>query len=155
MGEQIASGASGKVFHSNWNGLKVATKTFDENSISFDIEEVRHEAAITAMIEHPNLVKCYGSSIKDLLIVMELCAGTLQQKLHDPKEEWDFNRTLDTLIQVVKPTMYLHSLDIIHRDLKSSNYLVFFLNQIIFRFLNSNGKLCLFFFFERLDLMDL
>lgn len=124
FGSEIASGAAGVVYKGIWDNKEVAVKTFSPENISFDIEEMRRELGIMSMLQNPNLIKCYGGSIEDYIIVMELCTGTLRGILEDKTRKWDVDAVLDIAIQIVRPTLYLHSVDIIHRDLKSSNYLV-------------------------------
>lgn len=79
------------------------------------------------MLRHENLVTCLGACTKpgNYFIVQELMkGGSLHDFLHNEGVQWDFDLLVDVALQIAKPTAYLHNLEIIHRDLKSQNYLL-------------------------------
>src|SRR3990167_875764 len=89
-------------------------------------------------------------------IVMDLMAGNLFQLIHSPiYKSFEFNNLLYFAIQIAKGLAHLHSLDIIHRDIKTENILVcFFLfsfpcffSPCLFPFLLSLFPFCLSFLF--------
>ena len=88
------------------------------------------ELNINKRLMHPNIVEYYGYSIsednKKISIVMELCShGSLFDLLHNqPFVPLNNLQKIRLLIDFVKALNYIHSMGIIHRDLKSSNILI-------------------------------
>jgi len=58
-------------------------------------------------------------------IATELCAGTLQDLIEGTYEGPSFDNEKRILRQVTKGLAYLHSLDIVHLDIKPTNVLIF------------------------------
>jgi len=58
-------------------------------------------------------------------IATELCAGTLQDLIEGTYKGPSFEDEKKLLRQVTKGLAYLHSLDIVHRDIKPTNILIF------------------------------
>jgi len=124
---KLGAGASGVVYVGKWKNKEVAVKVFNEDSLGFSIDDFHRELAFMSMLKHENLVKCYGACTQgpDYFILMELMqGGDLHSFLRNETIEWDRQLIIDMAIAIVKPTMYLHEVDIIHRDLKSMNYLI-------------------------------
>jgi serine/threonine protein kinase len=66
-------------------------KLFDPDHISFNVEEFRRELAILSIVQHENLVPCYGACTTfmngKLFIISELVAkGSLNDILMDTKQ---------------------------------------------------------------------
>lgn len=84
--------------------------------------EFRKECEALQMIRHPNLLIFYGAGTSDdgrFFLVTELLAGgPLRKALLDTEKEinWDVRTRVAT--QVAKGMQHLHSLSIVHRDLK-------------------------------------
>ncbi|ELR13875.1 5'nucleotidase [Acanthamoeba castellanii str. Neff] len=92
---------------------------------------LRKEAAILSGIDHPNVVKLIGLSIADdrLMLVMELVPrGSLRSVLSSTKESsahlLSWPQKLSFLRDAALGIAHLHSRQILHRDVKSSNLLV-------------------------------
>ena len=93
--------------------------------------EAEHEARLLRKIKHPNVIKCYGyfktSSLgrSPVYIVLEYAAnGDLRKLIRERGErEKLFGETrLWTMYrQILRGLQHLHSHNIIHRDIKSSN----------------------------------
>jgi len=92
-----------------------------------ELELSEHEANLLTALSHPNIVRCFGSSLQsgELWILMEYCSlGSLRdlmdiscRALTEHQIAWICHETLKGLI-------YLHTLQILHRDLKSANILL-------------------------------
>jgi len=127
---KLAEGGGGSVWRGTYQTKSIAVKQYRAEDLGYNQEDILAEVAISSMLTHDNLVKCYGACIdkaKDTYyLVMEFMEkGNLQQLLvENPTQQWPFEEIMHTAIEIVKPTMYLHGLDIIHRDLKSTNFLV-------------------------------
>jgi len=99
--------------------MKVINKDFHSN-----VESIASEIQLLKKCEHPNLVKFITSFLyKDkITLVMEYCdGGTLQDLIQVNMEESHAVYILKELITGIK---YLHSIDTMHRDLKSENVLL-------------------------------
>jgi len=78
-------------------------------------------------MNHPNVVKLMGSCLKepDIFLVTELMEkGDLFSILHNDNIVIEFPHKKKFAIDIVKGMAYLHSQNIIHRDLKTFNLLV-------------------------------
>lgn len=90
------------------------------------VEHIMQETQILSTISHPFVTNKFASvtTPSNLILIMEFCpGGDLFDQLYKHKS---FNPD-DTAIyssQVVLPLEYLHSLGIVHRDLKLENILV-------------------------------
>ncbi|PRP80295.1 hypothetical protein PROFUN_11773 [Planoprotostelium fungivorum] len=112
--------------------LKIITIAEDE---SFD--ELAIEIQVLRKCNHPNIVGFQGAWLldeKELFIAMEFCtAGSLLEIYDDfPVGVVPCNEAQISFImrETIKGLAYLHSLDIIHRDLKASNVLLSNAGQI-------------------------
>jgi len=128
--ERIAEGVSGIVYKAMWKDkLEVAMKEFKHESISFDEKEFRRELALLCLLENDNLVPCFGACTQvnngKVFIICELMEkGSLNGLLKDFIQFMDLNKLLRLARDIARGMEFLHSLQIIHRDLKSSNLLI-------------------------------
>ncbi|KAL1457206.1 hypothetical protein WDU94_001861 [Cyamophila willieti] len=114
----LGSGAQGAVFSGKLKGETVAVKKVREQKET-DIRHLRK-------LNHPNIVKFKGvcTQAPCYCIVMEYCAyGPLYNLLKDG-EEVPPQRLYNWARQIAAGMNYLHSKQIIHRDLKSPNVLI-------------------------------
>lgn len=151
---QIARGAVGKVFVGKWRNQKVAIKFCHENTAAFDILEFRFEVAIMCVMSHPNILPCYAANLVgpnyfilspyqgSVLLSCEFVPsrasshrvscwrprppterGTLEDVLQSA-EELPMSRILSIAVQIASAMDYMHSIYLMHRDLKSPNILL-------------------------------
>ena len=139
---KLGSGKSGQVYAGTWQGNKCAVKRFQ-------IDE-EHEAEFLAemgmlqMLRHPHIVNFYGAVTTGThpqlghaqCIITERCFMSLYHVLKkygqqtasgvaDAKARISLNVRVGTyLVGAAKGMAFLHSKDIIHRDLKSANLLL-------------------------------
>ncbi|MEE6492789.1 hypothetical protein FKM82_016633 [Ascaphus truei] len=129
--EIIGIGGFGKVYRAIWSGEEVAVKAArhdPDEDISQTIENVRQEAKLFAMLEHPNIMALRGVCLKEpnLCLIMEFArGGSLNRVLAGKKIPPDI--LVNWAVQIARGMNYLHDeaiVPVIHRDLKSSNILI-------------------------------
>jgi serine/threonine protein kinase len=122
----ISSGAHSDVYMGYHGKLRIAAKVLRPPEITPDvIKRWSREISVSRVLEHPNIVKCYGLSIAPpkIIIVYEFCDLSLSQFIEDVKPEFDV--ALDIMIDVASAVAYLHERKLIHRDIKSQNVILF------------------------------
>lgn len=88
---------------------------------------VKQEIAIHARLKHPSILQLYTffEDINYVYLVLELAQhGELQQYLKKTNIRLTEIETANIINQVVKGLLYLHTQDIIHRDMSLSNLLL-------------------------------
>ncbi|XP_041050759.1 NIMA-related kinase 12 [Carcharodon carcharias] len=90
-------------------------------------EAVMQEATILTRLKHPHIVTCHEYFIDQeeyVFIVQDYCdGGTLDDLIQSQKEKGSFAEEdiIRWLVQIVMAIQYIHSLKILHRDIKTSN----------------------------------
>ncbi|EGG25178.1 MORN repeat-containing protein [Cavenderia fasciculata] len=130
IGEFLGAGALARVNRGLWNGKEVAIKIFSEVSFTFRLEDFLKEVAIMGLIQHPNLLKLEGACIiprsvdSIFMIVTEIMhKGTLWDVVKK-NHPLSLQLVIKYAVSVAKGLAYLHSIDIIHRDIKAANILI-------------------------------
>lgn len=107
--------------------LKVLNQGFSADSMQ--AQRFRNEAQVTALLDHPNIVKVLACGVAEngcFYIVMELLQGMTLDHLLKEKGRMRMNR--DELAELFLPLLsalvYAHSMQIIHRDLKPGNIMI-------------------------------
>ncbi|KAL7084373.1 hypothetical protein ACP275_14G220100 [Erythranthe tilingii] len=129
---KLGQGGFGAVYMGNLpNNREIAVKRLSKNSRQGDLE-FKNEVVLLAKLQHRNLVKLLGFSIRgtEKLIIYEFVPNTsLDRFIFDPIR----SSSLDWYIRkkiiggIAKGILYLHEdsqIRIIHRDLKASNILL-------------------------------
>lgn len=126
--EQIAKGAYGEVFKANWGEKVVAVKDLmleQGHNINQQLAIFHVEAAVHAAVHHEHIVPVYAMSNCGLL-VMELADSNLKGWL-DGQRTLTWEQKIHVLHQAASGLDHLHhSRSLIHRDVKSNNFLVFY-----------------------------
>ncbi|XP_051174034.1 LIM domain kinase 1 isoform X2 [Leptopilina boulardi] len=126
-GELLGKGFFGQVYkvtHRDTNEVMVLKELYrvDEEAQKNFLKEV----AVLRSLHHNNVLRFIGVLYKDkkLHLVTEFIAGgTLREKLHDGKHlPWE--QRISFAKDIAAGMAYLHSMNIIHRDLNSHNCLV-------------------------------
>jgi hypothetical protein len=131
IGPVLGSGVSGivRLVTHKATGVKYAVKVLDLGLIKSaeGLQQLREEIYIMCQLDHPNIVRLEEvyESLSEIYLVMELClGGDLFDRLD---EQPDYHYTEAQCARLVKQMLssvrYLHSKNIIHRDLKLENFL--------------------------------
>ncbi|XP_039992443.1 mitogen-activated protein kinase kinase kinase 7-like isoform X1 [Xiphias gladius] len=123
----VGRGTFGVVFKAVWKGKDVAIKTIEsENERNAFLVELRQ----LSRVNHPNIVKLYGSCDNPVCLVMEYAeCGSLYNLLHsaDPQPHYTASHAMSWCLQCAQGVAYLHAMKpkaLIHRDLKPPNLLL-------------------------------
>ena len=112
---------------------------------------IRTEVSLQCRFQHPFILQLLGASIRPLVIVLELAplgalSNVLSEKANKQNEDWikKYNAiapppmpggvlghrlTSKIAMQVILAIEYLHNNEVIYRDLKAQNILLFSLNE--------------------------
>lgn len=127
--KKIGGGAFGTVWLSHrkdYPKYKFAIKKINKKEVGFnELEFLKREIDVLREVDHPNIIKFYDTyeNSTHLFIVMEYCSGgELFQKITTEKclHESEARVYMNKMIMAVN---HLHSLNIVHRDLKTENFL--------------------------------
>ncbi|XP_036003023.1 mitogen-activated protein kinase kinase kinase 7 isoform X1 [Fundulus heteroclitus] len=125
--EVVGRGAFGVVCKAKWKGNDVAIKTIEsESERKAFIVELRQ----LSRVNHPNIVKLYGSCKSPVCLVMEYAeGGSLYNVLHgaEPLPYYTASHAMSWCFQCAEGVAYLHGMKpkaLIHRDLKPPNLLL-------------------------------
>ncbi|EXC19913.1 Serine/threonine-protein kinase HT1 [Morus notabilis] len=149
IGERIASGSCGDLYHGVYLGEDVAVKILRSEHLNNALEdEFAQEVAILREVRHKNVVRFIGACTRlpHLCIVTEyMPCGSLYDYLHTNHNVLKLTQLLKFAIDVCRGMEYLHQNDIIHRDLKTANLLMDTQNVVkvadfgVARFQNQGG----------------
>uniref|UniRef100_A0A672QNL3 Mitogen-activated protein kinase kinase kinase 7 n=1 Tax=Sinocyclocheilus grahami TaxID=75366 RepID=A0A672QNL3_SINGR len=125
--EVVGRGAFGVVCKAKWKGRDVAIKTIEsESERNAFFVELRQ----LSRVNHPNIVKLYGSCSNPVCLVMEYAeGGSLYNVLHgaEPLPHYTASHAMSWCLQCSQGVSYLHGMKpkaLIHRDLKPPNLLL-------------------------------
>uniref|UniRef100_A0A0G4HDH8 Calmodulin n=1 Tax=Chromera velia CCMP2878 TaxID=1169474 RepID=A0A0G4HDH8_9ALVE len=124
----LGSGFSGPVRMAacRATGKKYAVKPFNKKGATKErLDLLRNEAEIYLRLDHPHIAKLIDifEDSAHVWIVMEHCSGReLYQRL-DEKKVYKEADAAHVTFQMLEAVQYLHSHDVVHRDLKLENWL--------------------------------
>ncbi|XP_019703609.1 serine/threonine-protein kinase STY46 isoform X2 [Elaeis guineensis] len=128
MGEKIASGSSGDMYHGSYLGQDVAIKVLrSEHLNETEGAEFTQEVMILREVQHGNVVRFIGACRKppQFCIVTEyMSGGSLYDFLHKHHNILELPVLLKYALDVCRGMDYLHQKKIVHRDLKTANLLM-------------------------------
>ncbi|XP_076172993.1 LIM domain kinase 1 isoform X2 [Ptiloglossa arizonensis] len=127
-GELLGTGFFGQVFkvtHRDTNEVMVLKELYrvDEEAQKNFLKEV----AVLRSLHHNNVLRFIGVLYKDKklhLVTEYISGGTLRALLHDTNETLLWEQRTSFAKDIAAGMAYLHSMNIIHRDLNSHNCLV-------------------------------
>ncbi|XP_043250508.1 LIM domain kinase 1 isoform X1 [Colletes gigas] len=127
-GELLGTGFFGQVFkvtHRDTNEVMVLKELYrvDEEAQKNFLKEV----AVLRSLHHNNVLRFIGVLYKDKklhLVTEYISGGTLRALLHDTNETLPWEQRTSFAKDIAAGMAYLHSMNIIHRDLNSHNCLV-------------------------------
>jgi len=130
-GPELGSGVSGvvRLVKHKATGVQYAVKCLDLGLIKSaeGLAQLREEIYVMCQLDHPNIVRLEEvyESLSEIYLVLEMCdGGDLFDRLD---EQPDYHYTEAQCARLVKQMLssvrYLHSRNIIHRDLKLENFL--------------------------------
>lgn len=136
----IGFGAFGKVYRGKYYGTDAAVKEYNFNTDSDeflqtsldDFFNIRQEIFILSKLQsNPFIVEFLGfSTHPKLCAIMErACHGTLKDALRDKNHVIERILMYRIAQQIASGLSFIHSRNIIHRDIKSDNVLLFSLDQ--------------------------
>ena len=132
----VGVGSFATVYQGKYKGNKCAVKVFNKGVVQKDIEKESRLASIVQ--HHPNVVLVHGlwcgNPANELpndqpALVMELCSTNLWKYLNEKKDKgnmvlFSLHSKLEILRDVAAGMIYLHSVQIVHGDLKAINILL-------------------------------
>ena len=133
--ETLGVGSYGKVCKAKCGQLPCAVKLLHDTMFGTNdpgirkfVEQFEQECQFLRMIKHPNIVQFLGT-VRDpqsrrLALLMELMDESLTRFLERSTGPLPYHTQLDICHDVALALAYLHSNDIIHRDLSSNNVLL-------------------------------
>jgi len=129
--QMIGRGASSVVYTGKYQNREVAIKVFSEASLAFDLRDFYRETTILNALDHPHILAFEGSCVslrRDsqsvFLLVTELCSGGSLKKRLREKGALRLPEIIKYGKEISSAMAYVHSVDIIHRDLKAENILI-------------------------------
>ncbi|XP_065839173.1 serine/threonine-protein kinase PLK4-like [Oscarella lobularis] len=126
--ELVGKGGFANVYRARCkhNGQEVAIKMIDKKVMQTSgmVSRVRNEVEIHCQLKHPSIVELYHFFEDDqyVYLILEMCHnGELQRYLATKSTPFEEPEAALFLKHVIEGVQYLHSHDIVHRDLTLSN----------------------------------
>ena len=131
LNDELGSGGFGKVVLGTHipTGEKVAIKIMDKEQILSDElnkERVLNEISILKIVRHNNIIKLYEvmETPQKIYLVMEYCDGGEMFDYIVSKQHLTEEQSCAFFQEIIDALTYLHSQNIVHRDVKPENILL-------------------------------
>ena len=139
---EIGRGASGTVYlaRDSLIGREVAIKSFRvagpppggpgetrRRGVRSLRDDLLREARSAGVLAHPNIVTVYDlveRPDRSLFMAMEFVRGRSLAEILAPGRRLDFERAVDLVAQIASALDYLHTMGVVHRDVKPANILL-------------------------------
>lgn len=122
----LGQGSYAKVYlGESENGEKLAIKEIELTSRIEHKNRIIVEIQLLSQLEHINIIKYYDAIVYDNMIdlYLEYCSGGSIAKILENKK-LDEEEIRDYTEQILNGLNYLHSINIVHRDIKGANILL-------------------------------
>jgi len=132
LGKAISSGGFGTVYKGYHHGRKVAIKQLHIREMTeAALREFQQEASMMMRLQSPSVVTLYGVTLKPpYYLVMEYMNGGSLHHLLQSQVALDWKRRSKIAREISQGLSFLHSRNILHRDLKSMNVLLDKLHRV-------------------------
>jgi len=123
FGSPIGSGGFGEVFEGTWNKTPVALKVLKADGVAPSSVAVRREIDTWSKILHPHILQFLGANVLDdkpFIVMPYLKNGNARNYL----QQHPGCDRLQILHHISLGIVHLHSLNIVHGDLKAMNVLI-------------------------------
>jgi len=125
----FASGRFGNIYEAKWRKQDVVVKVVYAQSDE-EKEAVKRETVITLRLKHPNIIKLFGITCKKRENVAEDKLGIVMEKAdYGSLYSWigkiDHKQELKIALGIIDGLEYVHSQQVVHRDIKPKNILMF------------------------------
>jgi hypothetical protein len=123
-GHLLGEGSLGRVYEAKWLRESYAMKIPRYPST----QSLKQEIAALAGVHHPHIVRlvCCAEDAKNSVYVMERMDTSLSQMLTDQSDDNQLSLIgrVSVMLQIGEAMKYLHSMGLVHRDLKTDNILI-------------------------------
>eukprot|EP00698_Gefionella_okellyi_P009791 TRINITY_DN250_c0_g1_i2.p1 TRINITY_DN250_c0_g1~~TRINITY_DN250_c0_g1_i2.p1 ORF type:complete len:293 (-),score=45.13 TRINITY_DN250_c0_g1_i2:127-1005(-) len=124
--ETIGNGGFADIFKALYRGQPVAVKRWRVQDFAADqLQLFQREVQIGSSVRHANCVTLYAVTLQPFALVMEYVDGLdLYDLIHNPSNTLTWAMIRQMAIDMALGIQHLHSRAVIHRDLKSPNFIV-------------------------------